>query len=929
VSGDVWERARDLLADCLESSPAARESMLDRLKREDPDLHREVLTLLVQVLDDSVFLIPPLAPDSLTSTTSFPRTSPVRSRITPRTGLLSGRYQLIDRLGEGATAKVYRAEDLLAGELVAVKVLGETSGEERRILRRETATLRLLRIPGVVAMRDDGLHEETPFIVMDLVKGTAFPGKGKAWAEIAETVTALLETLARLHRVGIVHRDIKPTNVLVDDLGRPTILDLGIAREWREDGDRHVRGTPRYLAPEQLRGEPAGPGSDLYSLGVMLYEILAGRPPHTLESVRQLAVDRSTRAPLPLREFNPDLPEEVARLVAGLLDPRAEERVSTAEEALRMIPGSGAVGAPMVLGADRLDEEEMRALFTGPSRIFHIPEDAARELAIRTGGEARRVEAELTAWVRAGLARREQGRVSIDRADIDRLAVGLPVMRAREEEPPAANVTEDERLLLRVIDAAGPNATVPLLAAATETSLARVRDGLDALRKGGHASERDEGSWEASCGRCGDAGELAEIHARILGALPAGAPGRFLHAILSGSTDEVTEEALVSAALRAEEGRIREAWGAVTEGLIAVRQETRGSREEELLARLVMLAMQDGTTRTIDLALYCLARARSYTDRVVSLEVLARAGRLTMRGDAKRALGLLETIAFDDPELERWRQSARVLAARYGPLEPMGEIVAAGVEWASSQDDPSVRAAAEEWVGVLRYRQGDYREAARLHRRCADGTLVIGARISALLNAASSLMEAGVLDEAEETAALALALAEERRHPLSEARAEWLLRSISYRAGRGAEPDLELTEAVARLEVAWLEGVVVLGEAAVAWRAGLTEVGGELARRAAEISASIGYKPTNLLADGLASACGDVLDDDRFEMLRDDAKEFPLPAIGIQTLGLLARARPDRAAEAAALAREILPRIPEETWSHRREVLSPAECVEV
>lgn len=175
--------------------------------------------------------------------------------------IIARRYRLRSLVGRGGHGTVWIADDLLLGNVVAVKLLDERRTEWSRI-RREIATLRALRLDGVVRLLDEGLDEQQSFLVMEYVEGAPFPGvvqeKPQHWAEIAECTLRILETLAHLHAAGVVHRDLKPDNVLVRHDGSPILIDFGLSsllHSGESDAQHRLMGTPLYAAPEQLRGE--------------------------------------------------------------------------------------------------------------------------------------------------------------------------------------------------------------------------------------------------------------------------------------------------------------------------------------------------------------------------------------------------------------------------------------------------------------------------------------------------------------------------------------------------------------------------------------------------------------------------------------------------------------------------------------------------
>ncbi len=279
---------------------------------------------------------------------------------------VGGRYQLLAQIGVGGHGEVWSAHDALSGAEVAVKLMKSAarSAYSPRV-RGEIAALRLLHVPGVVRLLDEGVEDDKVFVVMERVHGTAFPGRETpcSWGQIAETTVGLLETLGRIHAAGVVHRDLKPANVLVDASGRPTVLDFGVARAPIETGSEtpgELVGTPAYLAPEQVAREPIGPGTDLYAVGVMLFEALSGHTPFESEALTAMVYARVFRDAEPLRARCPTAPRVACDTVDALLRRRPEERPRSAADVIRMLRGhrvahevSGLVRvAPPRLGGD-------------------------------------------------------------------------------------------------------------------------------------------------------------------------------------------------------------------------------------------------------------------------------------------------------------------------------------------------------------------------------------------------------------------------------------------------------------------------------------------------------------------------------------------------------------------------------------------------
>jgi serine/threonine protein kinase len=240
------------------------------------------------------------------------------------------RYSLVRPLATGPRAEVWRARDTLSGGDVALKLLPRWRPDD---FRRERASLRRLDLPGVVRLLDEGTTTAGWYLAMELVDGRPFPGAGfdGTWRSLEPVVVGLLETLGAVHQRGVLHRDLKPGNVLVRTDGRPVLLDFGSA-VLRGRG-RDPAGTPRYLAPEQLFGLPPDERADLYAVGVMVHEALDGRAPHEADDWRALAEKKRTEPPA-LLVGPPDLPAHVRALLAALVAWRVTDRPATVDEVL-------------------------------------------------------------------------------------------------------------------------------------------------------------------------------------------------------------------------------------------------------------------------------------------------------------------------------------------------------------------------------------------------------------------------------------------------------------------------------------------------------------------------------------------------------------------------------------------------------------------
>jgi serine/threonine protein kinase len=260
-------------------------------------------------------------------------------------GLFAGRYRLERRLGVGGMATVQLAFDTRLERHVAVKLLAEHLADDGNFVnrfRREALAAARLVHPNIVQVFDFGLDDSTHrnFIVMEFVDGQSCAEilREQSTLRPNEAVDVLAQACRGLdyaHRNGVVHRDVKPGNLLRSDEGMVKLADFGIAKA-AEDSDitkiGSVLGTASYLAPEQARGAPAGPASDLYALGVVAYQLLAGRLPYDAASLTDLARQQESGPPPRLDELDPQIPPALAAAVAQALHRDPEHRYADAAE---------------------------------------------------------------------------------------------------------------------------------------------------------------------------------------------------------------------------------------------------------------------------------------------------------------------------------------------------------------------------------------------------------------------------------------------------------------------------------------------------------------------------------------------------------------------------------------------------------------------
>ena len=272
--------------------------------------------------------------------------------MTDFTGEYFDRYHLLGPLGEGGMASVYKAYDTRLEREVAVKIIRTDMfipavlEKVMKRFEREAKSLARLSHPNIVSIIDYGEHAGLPYLVMEYLPGgnlkDRLTGQPLTWQESLRMLLPVARALQFSHQQGIIHRDVKPSNILITLSGEPMLSDFGIARVLESEGSTSITGTgvgigtPEYMAPEQWVGDTS-PQSDLYSLGVVLYEMVTGRKPYMAETPAAVLL-KQANDPLPRpRRFVPDLPDKVERLILKALAKRPQDRQQSMGEFITML----------------------------------------------------------------------------------------------------------------------------------------------------------------------------------------------------------------------------------------------------------------------------------------------------------------------------------------------------------------------------------------------------------------------------------------------------------------------------------------------------------------------------------------------------------------------------------------------------------------
>jgi serine/threonine-protein kinase len=303
--------------------------------------------------------------------------------------LVDGRYRISSRIGSGGMADVYCAEDTHLGRNVALKMLHRRFAQDQEFVerfRREASAAAGLQHPNVVGVFDRGQHDGTYYIAMEHLEGYTLKEIVAEHAPLPQDYVIdlgmqILQAAGFAHRHGVIHRDFKPHNVILDERGHAKVTDFGIARagasEMTETGS--IMGTAQYLSPEQAQGHAVTAASDLYSIGVMLYEMLAGRLPFAGDSAVAVALKHLSESPAPISQLRPDVHPALESVVMAALAKDPARRWQSAEDfaqgleaaRLQMESGEGtgqdtAAFAPIAAGEPAGDADATRVATATP-----------------------------------------------------------------------------------------------------------------------------------------------------------------------------------------------------------------------------------------------------------------------------------------------------------------------------------------------------------------------------------------------------------------------------------------------------------------------------------------------------------------------------------------------------------------------------------
>ncbi len=284
-------------------------------------------------------------PDAIEISPSLTETFELAPEDLPIGSTFAGRYQIIEELGRGGMGRVYKVLDTEVQEKIAIKILRpEIASNERTIqrFRNELKLARKISHKYVCRMFDLSKEDDLYYITMEYVSGENLKSMIQMMGQLSVGKTIFIakqvcEGLAEAHRLGVIHRDLKPSNIMIDREGHAHIMDFGIARSIQAEDITRTEariGTPKYMSPEQMAGKELDRRSDIYSLGVILYEMVTGRVPYEGDTAAEIAVKQETESPTQPRKINPQIPQDLSSLILSCIQKDKDMRFKRAEDIL-------------------------------------------------------------------------------------------------------------------------------------------------------------------------------------------------------------------------------------------------------------------------------------------------------------------------------------------------------------------------------------------------------------------------------------------------------------------------------------------------------------------------------------------------------------------------------------------------------------------
>ncbi|MGI8788905.1 MAG: protein kinase domain-containing protein [Pyrinomonadaceae bacterium] len=346
MANNGWEKAKRIFGDAIKIAPAERVRFLDEHCAGDADTRREVESLLASFDDAESFMEKPAVGEVA---------EVMRQNANLESGKTFGHYEIVKQIGAGGMGEVYLAKDKRLDRRVAVKILNEQFSRHESNLQRfvkEAKAASALNHPNILVIHEIGESEEAHYIISEYIEGETlrerFGNPPMKLFEVLDIAIQISNALSAAHTAHIVHRDIKPENIIVRPDGYVKILDFGLAKlveqkvvgleastvKQNETAKGIILGTVNYMSPEQAKGERIDERTDIFSFGVLLYEMIAGRTPFAAGTMSETFANLINSEPQPLARYAANVPEELQRVISKMLRKKKDERYQTMREVL-------------------------------------------------------------------------------------------------------------------------------------------------------------------------------------------------------------------------------------------------------------------------------------------------------------------------------------------------------------------------------------------------------------------------------------------------------------------------------------------------------------------------------------------------------------------------------------------------------------------
>jgi serine/threonine-protein kinase len=357
MTPERWQKIEEIFEAAAEREPQARSAFLDEMCDGDAELRQEVESLLAHQ-QPTGHLIPTLVQDAVNLLPQMSSVISNETRFIPGT-ILAKRYRITGQLGKGGMGEVYRADDLKLGQPVALKFLPERLSKDATMLEhfhREVRTARKVSHPNVCRVFDIGETGGQNFLSMEYIDGEDLSSLLRRIGRLpedkaTEIARQLCAGLAAAHEEGVLHRDLKPANIMIDGRGRARITDFGLAGLSDEFRGNEIRsGTPAYMSPEQLAGKEVSIKSDIYSLGLLLYEVFTGRKAFPADTLDEIIRQRETSTPASISSLIKDVDPLFERVIGRCLEKDPDKRPASAAQVSAALPGGDPLAAAIAAG---------------------------------------------------------------------------------------------------------------------------------------------------------------------------------------------------------------------------------------------------------------------------------------------------------------------------------------------------------------------------------------------------------------------------------------------------------------------------------------------------------------------------------------------------------------------------------------------------